>query len=70
MPSPKQIEASRRNAQKSTGPRTRQGKARFSMNALKHGLMSRQVLLPDEDKKDREVFGEEVNAIHVSLLPC
>jgi hypothetical protein len=32
-----EIEARRRNARKSTGPRTRQGKARSRLNALKHG---------------------------------
>ncbi len=33
---PREIEARRRNAQHSTGPRTRRGKARASLNALCH----------------------------------
>jgi hypothetical protein len=37
------------NAQHSTGPRTRAGKLRSSLNALTHGLTGRTVLLPSED---------------------
>ena len=44
-PSAKQIAANRRNAQKSTGPRTPTGRAVSKMNALKHGILSRQVLV-------------------------
>lgn len=44
--------ANRANAQKSTGPRTEEGKRRSRLNAVKHGLASRSletVVLPGED---------------------
>ena len=45
---PRQI-ANRANAQKSTGPKTEEGKAKSSLNALKHGLAAARVVLPNED---------------------
>ena len=38
MTSAAQMEANRRNAQHSTGPRTSAGRSRSSQNALKHGF--------------------------------
>jgi hypothetical protein len=44
-----QIEANRRNAQRSTGPRTAEGKAVSSMNALKSGIDAESSVIPGED---------------------
>jgi len=51
MATDKQMEANQANAQKSTGPRTAEGKAKSRRNALKHGLTSDKELLPVEDEK-------------------
>ena len=40
MSSQRRIEANRRNARKSTGPKTRRGKSRSSRNSFRHGLES------------------------------
>src|SRR5579872_6376060 len=52
MPTLRQIEANRLNAQRSTGPKTDQGKAISSLNNLKHGLRAATVVLPMENKED------------------
>jgi hypothetical protein len=44
-----QVAANQANAQRSTGPRTEEGKKRSSLNALKTGLTGRTILLPGED---------------------
>jgi hypothetical protein len=41
MSSKKQIAANRRNAKRSTGPRTQSGKSRSRANALRHGVLSK-----------------------------
>jgi len=61
MATKKQIAANRRNAKKSTGPRTAAGKAKSAQNATKHGLLARQPVLPDED-------GAEYEALRLSLI--
>jgi hypothetical protein len=54
-------EASRRNGAKSRGPRTPQGKARSSRNALKHGLRAQKhVVLPQEDAAEFARFQAEL----------
>lgn len=50
MATKNQIQANRRNARKSTGPRSAAGKAKVSRNAVKHGLSSSAVVLPTEDE--------------------
>ena len=50
MTSDRKAEANRQNALKSTGPKTTEGKAAVRLNAVTHGLLSEQVLLPDEDE--------------------
>jgi hypothetical protein len=47
--SARQLAANRRNAQKSTGPRTPAGRETVSLNAVKHGLCGNFGLLPGED---------------------
>jgi hypothetical protein len=49
MASERQIRANRRNALKSTGPRTAAGKVASSRNALRHGLTAHQVVIEGED---------------------
>ena len=51
MTTERQVEANRRNARKSTGPRTDGGKAITRFNALRHGLLSQQVVIPGEDEQ-------------------
>src|SRR4029077_15159795 len=62
----KQFEANRRNAQKSTGPKTPEGKAAVSMNALRHGLRARTVVLPGEN---REEFNQLCDDLEVEWRP-
>jgi hypothetical protein len=47
----KQLEANRRNAAKSTGPRTESGKAASRMNALKTGIDAQSHVLPGESSE-------------------
>jgi hypothetical protein len=52
MSSEKRIAANRKNARRSTGPKTPEGKARSSRNARKHGLLSKDITLPEENPGD------------------
>ena len=52
MATQSQIDANRRNAQKSTGPRTPTGKDRSSRNSLIHGLTAQKHFLSGEDPAD------------------
>jgi hypothetical protein len=56
MTSFRQIEANRRNARKSTGPITEEGKRRSRYNAVRHGLMAETVIGLLEDAEDYQAF--------------
>ena len=56
MTSQKQIEANRRNAHNSTGPRTESGKKRSRCNAVRHGLTAETVIGDLEDSEDYKAF--------------
>jgi hypothetical protein len=62
MTSEKQTQANRRNVLKSTGPKTPEGKAVVRLNATKHGLLSREVLLPGEDEQALRELNENLRA--------
>src|SRR3954451_20999428 len=52
----KQIEANRRNALKSTGPTSVEGKQRSRRNAVRHGLTAETVIGALEDAEDYKAF--------------
>ena len=60
MATKKQIFANRRNAKKSTGPKSKKGKDSARRNALKNGLTASQLLTPDEDPEEYEGFRKDV----------
>ena len=60
----RQIEANRRNAQKSTGPTSVAGKAVSSMNALKTGIHAKSLVLPTEKAADLDQLIDEYHQHH------
>src|SRR5438132_6527520 len=58
----KQIEANRRNALLSTGPKTPEGKAAVRLNALRHGLRAHTVVLPDEKSEEFQQLCDDLEA--------
>src|SRR5215207_11490142 len=61
------IAANRANALKSTGPKTPEGKAASKLNAVKHGILSREVLVAGEDHQEltalQEWFQEDLQPV-------
>jgi hypothetical protein len=62
MTSFRQIEANRRNALKSTGPRTEKGRQSSRCNALRHGLTAETVIGALEDAEDYKAFEATITA--------
>jgi hypothetical protein len=60
MLSLKQLAANRANAEKSTGPKTEEGKKRSSLNALRHGLTGQVSLMTDDDRAAHDAFSKGI----------
>ena len=68
MASAAQIEANRRNAQKSSGPKTEKGKARVRCNAFKHGMTARTIM-PGLTHEDPDELREKTLRLINDLQP-
>ena len=66
MATKSQIDANRRNAQKSTGPKTQEGKDKSRRNGLQHGLTAKTCMLEDEDP---EALVDLLNEIREKFNP-
>jgi hypothetical protein len=65
----KQIDGNRRNARKSTGPRTPEGKDVSRFNAFKHGLHAESLVIPGEDPAELESLALEYFDEYQPLTP-
>jgi hypothetical protein len=52
--SDRKLAANRKNAKHSTGPKTQEGKSLCRFNALQHGLLAKEVILPGENAREFE----------------
>ena len=66
MTSARKAAANRQNALKSTGPKTPVGKAAVRLNALRHGLLSEEILILGEDE---EALRELAEGLRAELQP-
>ena len=69
MATEKQIAANRRNAQKSTGPRTPEGRAAVRLNGVTHGLTAETLVLKGESEGDFKALFESLEAEHQPTTP-
>src|SRR2546426_2499726 len=69
MTSLSQIEANRRNALKSTGPKTENGKQQSRRNALRHGLTAETVIEPLENPEKYRAFEEAIVSEYLPQTP-
>jgi hypothetical protein len=70
MTTEKQIEANRLNAQKSTGPKTPEGKRSASLNAFKHGMNATGFVIPaGKSMENLEEFQGLLAALRHDLMP-
>jgi hypothetical protein len=64
----KVLEANRMNAKQSTGPKSAGGKLAVRYNAVKHGLLAKQILFR-HDKVRQEEFNDFLDELECDLIP-
>jgi hypothetical protein len=69
MTSPVKIESNRRNAQKSSGPKTKRGKKHARLNALKYSWYSTTSILPGESENGFRELEREIFEAHQPIDP-
>jgi hypothetical protein len=69
MTSLRQLEANRRNALASTGPKTENGKQQSRRNAVKHGLTAETIIEPLENPDEYRVFEEAIVGEYLPQTP-
>ncbi|MHB8383418.1 MAG: hypothetical protein ACYDC3_13905 [Candidatus Binataceae bacterium] len=68
--SERKLAANRRNAARSTGPRTASGKKRSALNALKHGMLAKRMVIPAlEGPRAAAEFRAMLHALISDLVP-
>jgi hypothetical protein len=63
---PRRLEANRRNARRSSGPRTAEGKARVARNAIKHGFFVAQARWTSAQQRD---YAETLEGLRDEFKP-
>src|SRR3982074_1281046 len=69
MASEKQFEANRQTPQKSTGPKTPEGRAAVRLNGVKHGLTAETIVLKGESETDFTSLLDSLEAEHDPATP-
>src|SRR5579862_1182911 len=68
--SERKLRANRKNALRSTGPKTTQGKRNSSRNAIKHGILAREVVITaGEGKESAEDFSAVLQGLQEHYKP-
>jgi len=69
MPSERQLAANKKNAQKSTGPKTPEGRAAVRLNGVKHGLTAATLVLPGESESNFQSLLADFESEHQPSTP-
>jgi hypothetical protein len=65
----KKIDPNRTNSKRSTGPKTKRGKKRAKLNALRQGVFMRELVVSNEEKPDFEALRDSRHDQHQPATP-